>query len=519
MKKIKILTIILVIILITMISFFGVYTKVQNRMENRVKDYSLAMDLKGTRVIRLSVDSTTNTVIKDAEGNTIEESLTDEEIEQKGYKKEETKANPDEALNTENYKKAKEIIEKRLKELKKIDNFQMQDYEIKLDEENGDIIVELAENDRTDSIISNLYTTGKFEIVDTETQEVLINNSDIKTARTMYGTNSSYQTTVYMEIELTKEGAKKLEQISNEYKKIEETTEDSTDTEENEENTENSTDTEENESETQASEDENTTNTEETNNTTDVSETENNEDSADTEETTEEEKTVTMRIDDEEIMTSSFDEPIDTGKLQLSVGSASSDSETLQDYINQASTMSTVLKAGNIPLKYTVEENEYIMSDIDNKLAQEIFIAIAVIIALALVILIIRYKINGLLGTISYIGLISIFLLLIRYANIIVSIEGILGALIILILNYIFTNKLLSKIKELTIKDVKNAIKETYKEFFIKMMPIFITVIVFCFIKWIPISSFGTVMLWGIILIAIYNFIITSTLLKIRAKE
>ena len=181
--------------------------------------------------------------------------------------------------------------------------------------------------------------------------------------------------------------------------------------------------------------------------------------------------------------------------------------------------MSTVLKAGNIPLKYTVEENEYIMSDIDNKLAQEIFIAIAVIIALALVILIIRYKINGLLGTISYIGLISIFLLLIRYANIIVSIEGILGALIILILNYIFTNKLLSKIKELTIKDVKNAIKETYKEFFIKMMPIFITVIVFCFIKWIPISSFGTVMLWGIILIAIYNFIITSTLLKIRAKE
>ena len=73
--------------------------------------------------------------------------------------------------------------------------------------------------------------------------------------------------------------------------------------------------------------------------------------------------------------------------------------------------------------------------------------------------------------------------------------------------------------REISIKDVKNAIKETYKEFFIKMMPIFITVIVFCFIKWIPISSFGTVMLWGIILIAIYNFIITSTLLKIRAKE
>ena len=39
MKKIKILTIVLVIVLITMIAFFGIYVQNQNRMEDKVKEY------------------------------------------------------------------------------------------------------------------------------------------------------------------------------------------------------------------------------------------------------------------------------------------------------------------------------------------------------------------------------------------------------------------------------------------------------------------------------------------------
>lgn len=46
MKKVKILTIILAIILISAIAFLGVYSQVQNRMENKVKSYDYAMDLK-----------------------------------------------------------------------------------------------------------------------------------------------------------------------------------------------------------------------------------------------------------------------------------------------------------------------------------------------------------------------------------------------------------------------------------------------------------------------------------------
>ena len=46
MKKVKITTIILAIILIVLVAFGGVYIKTQNRMEDKVKEYSLGRELK-----------------------------------------------------------------------------------------------------------------------------------------------------------------------------------------------------------------------------------------------------------------------------------------------------------------------------------------------------------------------------------------------------------------------------------------------------------------------------------------
>lgn len=226
-------------------------------------------------------------------------------------------------------------------------------------------------------------------------------------------------------------------------------------------------------------------------------------------------------IDDEEIMSTSFDEPLKTGKLQLSVGSSTTETKTLQGYISQASNMAVVLDTGKMPVKYEVDENKYILSDITNQELNIIEYTIAGIVLLSLIIWIVRYKLTGLLGSISYIGLSSILLLLIRYANVTLSIQGIFGIAIILILNYIFINKLLSKLKKekLDKEMIKQMIKETYKEFFIKILPIGIAVITFCFAGWTPISSFGMVMFWGIVLIAIYNFIITNNLLKIEANK
>lgn len=470
MKKIKTLTIVLAIILVTMVAFLGVYVPVQNRMENKVKEYSYTMELEGARNIRLEVDKSNKIIIKDSEGNPVEDSenLTDEEITEKGYIKEEIPYNEQEVLNRENYKKSKEIIEKRLKQSN------IEEYIIKVDEETGEMILEIPENDLTDSIVNTIVTVGKFEIIDSETKEVLMDNNDIKLANVMYGsdpTSATGGTNVYLNIEFTKEGAQKLENISNTYV---ETVVESTNS---------------------------------------------------TEETTEGEKTVkkeiTMIIDDEEIMSTSFDEPVKTGKLQLSLGNSTTDNKILQGYIEQASNMAAVLDTGNIPVKYIIDENQYIFSDITDRELNVVGYIILGLALLGLIVLIIRYKLFGLLIAIAYIGLVSVFLLTIRYTNVNLSIQGITGIVIILVLNYIFLNKLLSKIYKIKLNKTEfdSKLKEAYKECFMKIVPACIVAIAFCFMGWTPISSFGMVMFWGILLSAIYNILVTNALLKIKVSK
>lgn len=434
MKKIKILTITLVIILITAIAFGGIYIQKQNRMENIVKDYEFAMDLKGTRNIKLQPNNEEGTEI-----------------------------------NVEDYKKSKNILEKRFEKIG------LNNYTIKLDEQAGTIIVEIPENETTDAIVSQIGTVGRYEIQDSETGEVLMNNDDIKQANVMSNANSQTAsqsgTTIYLNIEFTKEGSKKLEEISNKYVKS---------------------------SETENNTDENTEATEEKS----------------------EEKKVSIKLDDTEIITTSFDEPITTGSLQLSMGGSSKEQKTLQTYVSQASSIAIVLDTGKLPVKYQISENKYVLSDITSQdLAIVIYVLLAIAV-IALIRLIIKYKKQGAIATIAYIGLISVFLILIRYANVVLSIDGIFAIAIVLVLNYIFVNTLCSKLnKEENKESINKKLVETYKEFFIRIMPVCILAIVFCFINWSPISSFGMVMFWGITLIAIYNSIVTNILLKIEADK
>ena len=480
MKKLKMLTIVLVVILITMIAFGGIYIQKQNRMENIIKNYSYAMDLKGARNIRLKVNQENKTVIKDSEGKEVEssEDLTDDQIKEKGYT-----YNSQESQKEENYKESKRIIEERLKSLK------ITDYNIKIDESTGDILLEIAENDNTDSIVSNIGTVGKFEIIDSETNEVLLDNSSIKSSKVLYNTTQS-GTSVYLEISFDKNGKNKLEEISKTYVKSENNTTENTTSEDT-----NSTEEKEN-------------NTEETNTT--------------SENSTSTEKKITMKIDDDEIMSTSFDETITTGKIQLSVGQASTDSSTVQGYVKQAQNVATVLDTGKLPVKYDVEKNQYVLSNISKQDLIYVAIAMAVVAIIGIIVLIVKYKTNGLLAGISYIGLSALYLIAIRYTNVTISIDSIFAIGIILILNYIFTNMLLSNIRKMNDSKVENAVgksvSETYKKFFMRIIPICVVVITFCFANWIPMNSFGMTAFWGIAIIAIYNAIITNGLLRIKNK-
>ena len=486
MKVLKISTIILLIILVSMIGFLGIYKQNKNQMSNIVKDYSYSMAINGARNIKLVLDTDTTEVIKDSEGKIIEEA-TDEEIEKNGYTKENVANNSEDVKTEENYNIAKEIIEKRLKKLG------IEEYNISLNTQNGEMVIEIPEDDKTDTVVSNLNAVGKFEITDSETGEVLLNNNNIKSSSVLYNTDTT-GTSVYLEIAFNKEGKNKLEEISKTYVK----------TEENNTTSENTT-----------IEDTNTTETTDTNEILENS----------TENTTEEStaKEITMKIDNQEIMTTHFEEPITTGKIQLSVGSATTDKKTLQGYIEQAQNTATVLDSGNLPVKYNIEKNQYILSDISEEQIGYIASAIAVLAVIGIIVLIVKYKAKGLLAGIAYIGLAALYLLLIRYANVVISVESIFGIAIILILNYIFTSMLLNKIgkniKENTENVVNKSTVETYKKFFDRIIPICAITVAFCLIKWIPISSFGMISFWGLLMIAVYNVAITRSLLKILVEN
>ena len=460
MKTVKILTITLLVILISMISFVGIYQKNKNRMENKVKDYSYSMSLNGARTIKLKV----NTESTDDVPN-----------------------NSEEVLTAENYKKSKEVIEKRLNKMN------VEEYTTSVNEATGEITIQIPEqNSQTDTIIGNLNTVGKFEILDSETKEVLLNNDDIKSSEVLYNTTNS-GTSVYLQIEFNKNGKDKLKNVSQTYVSVNNTTNNTT---------------ENNVAENTTSEAEN----EATNTTT--------EGSSDTAKT---EKKITMKIDDEEIMSTSFDEAITTGKIQLSVGSATSDTSTLNGYITQAQNVATVLDSGNLPVKYDLEKNQYILSDITEQDLRNIAIVIAVVSVIGIVVLIVKYKTNGLLAGISFIGLAAIYALLVRYTNVTISIESICGIVVMLILDYIFTTMLLKNINKLNKEEVENvfgkATTETYVKFFNRILPICIIAIVFCFGKWVPINSFGMISFWGLVIITIYNTIVTRNLLKIKESK
>lgn len=499
-KILKVVTCTLAGILLATVAIFGVYTQKQNRMDNVLNGYSYGMDLKGGRTLILTPSTETSSIVKDSEGNEVENSseLTDEEIAQNGYTKEEVADKQESDLTVENYKNSKEIIEKRLKEL------DVKNYNISLNEKTGEITIILPEDENTDDIASELTTVGKFEIIDTETNEVLMNNDDIKESKVLSGASSTGSgTMVYIDILFDKEGKQKFKDITTNYKTVENTTTENT----TEENT-----TTDNTASTDNTTTENTT----TDNTTTEDTT--SEDSESSE--TETQKEIALKIDDEELMTTSFEDVIETGEMTLSIGSATTEQETYSEYVKNATQVATVLNNGKMPVKYNVTKNEYILSDVTRDTLHKIEFGIIIVTAIALTILVIKYRLDGFIAAIGYVGLASIYSIVIRYTNVTITLEGILGIAITLILNYAFSLILLKKVKESKQNQeeeaIKKATKKTYKEYFLKIMPISIMAVVFTLFPWEPINSIGMVTFWGIALIAIYNILITKNLLKIN---
>ena len=314
-KKLKLITEILAIVVICLVSFVGIYTKKANKMENQVKDYELSKDLSGYRELIFKVSDATE--VLDSKGKVVgnTDNYTDSTIETNSYQKTENKINSDEELTEANYEKAKSIIEERLKSLR------IQDYNLSLNKENGDIYLQIPENSDTDHIISNILQVAKFEIKDSEdTSNVLVTNDDLKKISAVYNTTSS-GTTVYLQIEFNKNGKNILKGLSTgDYA-----------TNENLTNNTNST-----EATAETNTDESSTNESNTE----------NDSSSEEEKATQ--KKIILSIDGNDMITTSFDDPIEDGIIDLSMNQATTDQDSISQTLQSASTIATVVNSGSI---------------------------------------------------------------------------------------------------------------------------------------------------------------------------
>ena len=205
MKKEKVLGIVafsLTVVLVSLVSFIGIYTKDKNKMINILPKFMLSRAFTGSRVIRLEVDVGTEL----APSAEITSDISDEDIPEEGVPEEDipgedipeedvpeegvpdegipngdvpgedipqgdapdedvetepappaemVPVNPAENLTEKNYVASKNIIEKRMVAMGS------DDYIIRQDRLTGDIIIELPENAGTDNIASVLTSVRK----------------------------------------------------------------------------------------------------------------------------------------------------------------------------------------------------------------------------------------------------------------------------------------------------------------------------------------------------------------------
>lgn len=484
LKKVKVLVAVLLIVLLSLVAFCGVFTKEKGIWNNIIPNYKLGMDLAGVRQLRYIVDpeekekyvyidengNIKGEVWKDGSVTTAEKeneaSEEDKQAEELQYSKETRtiKSNPDEKLTKENFELAKKIIQQRLKAQK------ISGYDIRIDDVTGQLVIETGnDNDTVDKVEDIVSTVGKFQIIDYQNGVVLMDNSDIKNVSVVTSNNSGYNT--YLQIEFNKAGGEKLKEISNKYVE--------TKLEKNDEDT--------------------TQNVDEEGNII----VEADEQSDDTEK-----KYVSIVFDETTMMTTYFGEEMTNGILQISIGSQESEYDQFIKNYNTAQAICDNLNSGVMPIDYELETDNFVNSLINEKDLNKIKIISIIIVAMISLVFCIKFGKNGIIASILGIGYIAVISLVIRYTNATVSSGAVIAYVIVIAINYVFMKML--------IENKNSNYLNIALEFCLNLIPLCVIAVIFTLMTAYGVSSIGMAFFWGIVLNVLYNFIFSRTLLNNR---
>lgn len=387
-KKTLTVVIILVVAILMFASFFGVYKKNENGEKVSIlPNLKLGMEFGNRRVITAAVNQGTTSTIYDSEGNVVQPEEGVEYSEEDGYETVEQPINPDSSKTLVNYKKAKEIIEKRLK------GNNVSEYSIDMNEITGKMKIEIPEDSKAEEIESIIQNTGSFMLLDGETLEVVFDSTYLKSADVVYS-QGDIETAVFLQLEFNEEGTKKLQELNNIYV---ETTEQQT----NEE--------------------------------------------GETEEVTNS-KEVWVILNDAFLGTTVLPNIMYDNKIMLTFG-ISSNNEELQTAIENANREAILLNSGTYPIVYEYT-NEVEETNLDQRTMFIFFTAIGIVFLIAYIYLVIKFKAKGFISVYFQVGYLGVLLLVLRLTNVIITMEGMAAIIISLILEYIFTYIVLRNLQQ-----------------------------------------------------------------------
>ena len=433
---------------IMLIGFVGIYTKQQNKYVNKIPVYQLSADLKGEDTIELEVDDTVNTKYYDKDGKEVDAStVTDKN--KKNYTEKKEAVNAEENLTEENYKKCVDIFDKRLKFIK------ADEYRLDLDKKTGKVVLTFSD-DYAEDIENILPMEGKLELVDTKTEDVILDYTGIKSVLPSYAADEDGKDEVYLDFVLNKEGMDKINSLDA-YKK--------------------STDDK-------------------------------------GEETTNQ---FTVQFDGETIGEVSYDDTVVNGKhFRVTLAKEITSTTTLNTQMNTATVVAKLANIGKMPVVYTVAAEEYVKA---TNASDHFYMMLAVVAAIAVLIalyVIVKYRVDGLLGVIGMATNIALIMIITRTTNITLSYNSLAAMVGLLMMNTYLVTQLLSNIK----KNKEKSVWENVKLAYLKSIDVaFVTVLlftVFAFGGSTVIGTMGLFFFWGWTIVMLGNLLFTSTLLAIR---
>lgn len=487
LKIVRTIAILLIVILISVIAFFGIYIQKDGIWENILPDYKLGMEFDGIRELRFGLDNTEESkeVYVDENGNykgdvltalnsatelaeetteeaateTTEEVATEAEVDVvNGYTKEQrtVKLNPDDKINIETFEKTKKIIQKRL------ENEDLYEYNIRQDSITGEIVLEVPDDENVELAKSLVTTVGEVTIIDSETGVILVENSHVKNANLLTGTLPAEEVEVvgeteeteehdhdyyqaYLQLDFDAEGTEILKNISEQY--VTTIGADGTQTA----------------------------------------------------------KMISVKLDNETLISTYFGEPLTTGSIQIPLGDPQEDLEEFYDLTERIVRVSNVVNTEELPLVYTITADSYIEPVMTENYEMILKVAFAIVILIVSLYMIIKYKLNGLKQAICAVGYIGLLLIVIRYTGVVFTYNSVIALFAAILINYVFSFKLLNKLKKENNRKI--ALKETMKELYLAIVPVCIIACIFTFMSSVIISSIGTVLFWGLLVQALFSLL------------